>query len=293
MRGGAQAYLIEADDSCSYIVKFAENPQGRRILVNELVSSLLMRKLGILTAVPALVLVDEKFIRENPEVYLGRTDKKQPVRPGVHFGSQHPCPLHNVWDFLPDVMLPELCNRDHFFGALVADRWLSNADGRQAIFYQARVTNPFLEDEPTVRWVTSMIDQGFTFQGPAWSFEESSNQGIYCRRAVYGSNPTMRDVHPWLERLVSLSRDTIDEAFGRIPACWIAGEESEFAHLLVRLNKRRERIRTLVAQTIKALREKNQCSARESEFRQTSIKTLMVDISPPLRHDFSTTTKRL
>jgi hypothetical protein len=35
MRGGAQAHLIEADDGHFYVVKFRNNPQGRRILVNE------------------------------------------------------------------------------------------------------------------------------------------------------------------------------------------------------------------------------------------------------------------
>ena len=35
MRGGAQAHLIEADDGNFYVVKFRNNPQHRRILVNE------------------------------------------------------------------------------------------------------------------------------------------------------------------------------------------------------------------------------------------------------------------
>jgi len=39
MRGGAQSHLLEADDGQFYIVKFQNNPQHRRILVNELVAS--------------------------------------------------------------------------------------------------------------------------------------------------------------------------------------------------------------------------------------------------------------
>ena len=35
MRGGAQAHLIEAHDGNYYVVKFRNNPQHRRILVNE------------------------------------------------------------------------------------------------------------------------------------------------------------------------------------------------------------------------------------------------------------------
>jgi hypothetical protein len=35
MRGGAQAHLIQAADGHHYVVKFLNNPQHRRILVNE------------------------------------------------------------------------------------------------------------------------------------------------------------------------------------------------------------------------------------------------------------------
>ena len=40
MRGGAQSHLIEADDGRFYIVKFQNNPQHRRILVNEWIAGL-------------------------------------------------------------------------------------------------------------------------------------------------------------------------------------------------------------------------------------------------------------
>ena len=35
MRGGAQAHLLLADNGRYYVVKFKNNPQHRRILVNE------------------------------------------------------------------------------------------------------------------------------------------------------------------------------------------------------------------------------------------------------------------
>ena len=36
MRGGAQAHLMRCADDNYYVVKFQNNPQGRRILANEL-----------------------------------------------------------------------------------------------------------------------------------------------------------------------------------------------------------------------------------------------------------------
>src|ERR1700682_5266658 len=45
MRGATQAHLVMADDHHSYVVKFKNNPQHLRILVNELIASLVFRHL--------------------------------------------------------------------------------------------------------------------------------------------------------------------------------------------------------------------------------------------------------
>ena len=47
MRGGAQAHLIEANDGAFYVVKFVNNPQHRRILVNEWLATSFLRNLQI------------------------------------------------------------------------------------------------------------------------------------------------------------------------------------------------------------------------------------------------------
>src|SRR5215510_11362521 len=90
MRGGAQSHLLEADDGRFYIVKFQNNPQHRRILVNELVSSVFLRYLQISAAESAIVLVDDRFIREHPELVITLGTRSTPVEPGWHFGSLHP-----------------------------------------------------------------------------------------------------------------------------------------------------------------------------------------------------------
>ena len=65
MRGGAQAHLVEADDGAFYVVKFQDNPQHRRILVNEWVASIFLKYLQISSAEAAIVRVDEEFLRAN------------------------------------------------------------------------------------------------------------------------------------------------------------------------------------------------------------------------------------
>jgi len=62
MRGGTQAHLIQTNDLGFYVVKFISNPQHRRILTNEMLSSLLLIHLGLPTPPVALVSLDARFL---------------------------------------------------------------------------------------------------------------------------------------------------------------------------------------------------------------------------------------
>ena len=68
MRGGAQAHLIEAADGHAYVVKFANNPQHRRILVNEWIAAVFLKYLGIATPEATIVQVTAEFLEQNPGV---------------------------------------------------------------------------------------------------------------------------------------------------------------------------------------------------------------------------------
>src|SRR5664279_1543624 len=67
MRGGAQAHLLEADDGKWYVVKFRNNPQHRRVLVNEALCATLLRYLRISAPQTALIQVGAGFLAANPE----------------------------------------------------------------------------------------------------------------------------------------------------------------------------------------------------------------------------------
>src|SRR5947207_12197604 len=90
MRGGAQAHLLEAEDGHHYVVKFRNNPQHRRILVNEWISSVFLRYLQISAPPVAMIELTESFLADNPEVHFQLGSKHVPVEPGWHFGSQFP-----------------------------------------------------------------------------------------------------------------------------------------------------------------------------------------------------------
>src|SRR5579862_6600108 len=90
MRGGAQAHLIEAADGHCYVVKFLNNPQHRRILVNEWIASVFLKYLGISTPEVAIVSIAPEFLDRNPEAYIQLGTHRSALAPGWHFGSRFP-----------------------------------------------------------------------------------------------------------------------------------------------------------------------------------------------------------
>src|SRR5580658_5303854 len=119
MRGGAQAHLLEAADGHAYVVKFLNNPQHRRILVNEWISSVFLNYLGIATPVAAMVRISEDFLAANSEVHLQLGTGRQLPEAGWHFGSRFPGEPARmvVYDFLPDTILEKIENLSDFLGA--------------------------------------------------------------------------------------------------------------------------------------------------------------------------------
>src|SRR5919106_1204996 len=90
MRGGAQAHLLEADDGGFWVVKFLQNPQHRRILVNEWISSIFLDFLQISQPETAIIEVTEDFLQANPDVHIQLGSRRIPVEAGRHFASRFP-----------------------------------------------------------------------------------------------------------------------------------------------------------------------------------------------------------
>jgi len=250
MRGGAQAHLLEADDGCWYVVKFRNNPQHRRILVNELLSSVLLGYLKIAAPETALILVSAEFLAANPEIHLTLGTRQLPVEPGWHFGSRYPGDPARVavYDFLPDALLPQVANLEDFRAILVFDKWVGNADGRQSVFYRALVRHSErAAGAARPGFVARMIDHGFAFNGPHWEFTDAPLQGLDARRQVYDAVHSLDDFEPWLEQVVHFPEEVIDQAWKGIPADWVEGEEDALAQLLERLFERRARLPELIA----------------------------------------------
>lgn len=246
MRGGAQSHLLEADDGNWYVVKFRNNPQHSRILVNELVAATLLDYLKLSAPETAFLHLTADFLRENPDVHLNIGARRQEVEPGWHFGSRYPGDPARlaVYDFLPDALLPRVVNLHEFLAVLVFDKWTGNADGRQSIFYRALVRDARGAEQPG--FVARMIDHGFIFNGPNWEFHDSPLQGLYGRRWVYERVRSLDDFQPWLDLVVHFPEEVLDHALRRVPPQWIEGAEDELERVLTELLRRRARVPELI-----------------------------------------------
>ncbi len=257
MRGGAQAHLVECDDGNHYVVKFTNNPQHRRILVNEWMSAWFLDYLRISAPPAEAVEVDAAFLDAHEEACFRLGAQRREIEPGWHFGSRYPGHPERlaVYDFLPDQLLDKVANLRDMVGVLVFDKWMGNADARQAIFFRARLKEwlPVEGEHPLkVGFVAQMIDHGYVFNGPEWSFADGRAQGFYFRRQVYRGVRRMEDFEPWLGRIVNFPEEVADRAWKQMPPGWMKGEEEEFEKLLRRLMRRRERVPELLREAAEA-----------------------------------------
>jgi len=251
MRGGAQAHLLECDDGHFYVVKFRNNPQHRRILVNEWIASVFLNYLEISTPATAMVDLPAEFLADNPEIYLQLGSRRLAVEPGWHFGSRYPGDPAKVmvYDFIPDMLLEKVANRKEFLGALVFDKWIGNADARQAIFFRARLQqlSPSASKGPLrPGFVAHMMDHGYIFNGPHWTFADSPLQGLYFRPSVYRNVRSWDDFQPWLDRVAHFPEEIVDQAQKQLPPEWLAGDEAALETLLGQLMSRRKRVPDLI-----------------------------------------------
>jgi len=250
MRGGAQAHLMEASDGHSYVVKFHNNPQHRRVLVNEWIASTFLHYLGISAPEVAMIQITESYLAGDADTYIQLGHERRAVTPGWHFGSRFPGdPARTVvYDFLPDTLLDTVENLADFRAVLAFDKWMGNADSRQAIFFRAQVLEPLVPETRRLGFVAQMVDNGYVFDGPHWRLGESAIQGLYFRPLVYRAVRGLAEFEPWLGRIRNFPEEVVDQAVKRIPPAWLEGDEDELERLLERLMRRRARVPDLIEQ---------------------------------------------
>ena len=251
LRGGAQAHLLRASDGACYAVKFQHNPQHRRILINEWIARAVFHQLRIATPEVAVIDLTAEFIREHPDLHIRLADRMTQPEPGWHFGSRYPGDPDQmaIYDFLPQRTLAAVANLHDFRGALVADRWLGNADARQCVFFRARVRQwaPSVAAHGSrVDFVALMIDHGFAFNGPEWTFLQAPGFGQYPRPEVYANVNGLSAFEPWMEQVRYFPESVLEAALREIPPAWLGDDGDRLDAMLEQLLRRRTEVPRLV-----------------------------------------------
>ena len=239
MRGGAQSHLMRCTDGHYYVVKFQNNPQHTRVLVNDWLGTRLAEMIGL--PVPAVDVIDVNpwLIEHSPDLRIELCGRKIVVTPGPSFGSRYVASPDDgqVHDYLPESMLGRIRNLNHFAGMLAFDKWTCNADGRQAAFWKQSRERKF---------TASFIDQGYCFNAGEWSFPDAPLRGVFGRSDVYAGVTGWDSFEPWLGTIEGFPESSLWPLIDQIPPEWYGTAIDELVQLVSRLLERRSLVRDLV-----------------------------------------------
>jgi hypothetical protein len=224
LRGGSRASRIRASDGRHYILKLHSNPQGNTSLIAEYLATNLLAALQL--PVPQL-----SWARISNPALHAKINPHQAFNPDqTHLAISYPVnpEQQTIHDFLPDPSWLLLANRECFWGALVADKWLANLDCRQAVFVRRRALQsnsvqnlPCSDQAPGLHAI--LIDQGLCFNGRSLDFKIAPTHGLYSSRIAYQGLSSVAQLQPWIKMAQSLSAACLEALIRTLPADWLEG----------------------------------------------------------------------
>ena len=247
MRGGSQAWLVEADDDHCYVAKFLGNPQGNRTLVNEIVATRLLQGLGVCVPQVRLLRFSDSVLGDPRLIF--KTSRTRPVENGIHFGSL--CPVDPrataTFDFLPSRLLPNVANLADFGVCFAFDAWVGHMALRQAVYFRDRHAK-------TLVLRSCLIDHGHCFGGWLWNFSAAPGQALVFDRSVYRAIDLPTITERALGRIERLTEEEIDSAASELPEAWFSGRDrNALTELMQALYVRRAKMRRQVEVLVREL----------------------------------------
>jgi hypothetical protein len=230
---------MRASDGGYYVVKFQNNPQHLRVLANEMFAFQLGQKLGVPMPQVAGIEVSEWLIENTPELRIDLPGRSVRCSAGVQLGVQYVTdPLHGqVYDYMPESMMPRISNVGDFARVLVLDKWAGNCDGRQAVFSRGQGAR---------KYRASFIDHGYCFNCHEWNFPDLTLHGVYYRNFVYRQVTGWESFQPALSRAERMSWFDLWHCASEIPAAWYEKDREGLRRIVEALYERRSLIRTLI-----------------------------------------------
>jgi hypothetical protein len=243
MRGGSQSSLVQCDVDF-WIVKWQQNPQHRRVLINEAVCAELLRRLPIASPEWGYIRADRRFLRSSPDLCITLQRGIGKIEPGLHFGSRFPVnpDLGAVHDQLPAAaVLNNVLNPWDLIKAFAFDVWVDNRDTGQAIFF----------GQPD-RLRAEIVDHGnaFGFDGVDWCFSTAPTHRPYpVSIEFYTDAYAMEHYRRAVSDIRLLAKDACN-VLALVPAEWIQDDGPFLERHLRGLAERAQRLDVLLDDTL-------------------------------------------
>jgi CheY-like chemotaxis protein len=247
---------MRASDGHLYVVKFQDNPQGSRVLANELLASRLAKQLGLPVPQAEILELPSKLAES---LYFETPTGPRRVLPGLQVGLRLVISPNEgrIYDFLPQVYADQVLNKVDFAGIQLFDLWTCNRGARQAVYWKRSQQKMF---------TVTFIDHGHCFGGSNWKLPASF---------IADPLPSADEGNSWLGKLDALSPDLISRLAAEIPPEWYSNDIAGICDIVKRLVFRRADLGRLL--------EANWQPAppKRSDFEKETI--LLVDDDPALR----------
>lgn len=202
--------VLVTEDQEFFVAKYQDNPQGKRVLANELVASGIARELNLPSPEGVILEITEEFIKATDL----KTDSGAKVTAGLHYGSsdsEDAIYKKEAIDLIGDVS-----NKNKFPGIVLFDMLTINGDRDNAGNYFVKP----LEDR---NFTFHIIDHGHCFGTPNWDKKIDQKLGTWTPNYlkpmaanIVGTNPFTE----YIDRIKNIRDDFIDEIVDAIPSEW-------------------------------------------------------------------------
>jgi hypothetical protein len=210
--GGAEAQVFADADGQEYLVKAANNPQGGKVVVNDLVGGLALAWLGVLHPPTVIIDVPQELIASSPSA---KFSNGVPFGAGESFGSHY-------WPSEPDsvVRASPIVNLTDVAGTMALDTWLANGDSRQ---FRGRLSDPkhrkfefFPVDQGhciSHLWDASLAAGSPDAKDPPLAIDANSGTNLATH------------IHSFADRLDKFTQSDAEQIVSQVPTSWLKDDE--------------------------------------------------------------------
>lgn len=206
--GGSQSQVLGTEDGVRYVVKFKENSQGKRVLVNELIANGIARYLELPCPTGVIIEVSESFLNASKLTLPGK-----PVSSGLHFGTLDI--MDGNYQRPPRSLIPGARNVDKFPSVLLFDILTMNHD-------RCNEGNFLIKPDGSV-YDFYIVDQGHCFGQPNWDASIVAKVGTWNRNAFPEITQTIEGVEPFrgaIDKIKAMDDSLIAQIIEEVPDEW-------------------------------------------------------------------------